>query len=397
MKQAYRIQRFSAGGLFLSLIFSQLFLSTAYCTQVQDTEESKASFNVLFINPQKKELEFWREITGFLQVAAESLGVQLQIVYGEGDPLRAAKLAKDLTQSDVKPDYLMHVLGMGFGHRTLQLSEDAKIKSFTFNSDILPADETLVSLPRRKYPHWIGHMIPDDTRAGKRLGEFLIHTALHQHAIAADDKVHIIALSGASNSSSSQQRRKGLMEAIASEPKAVLDQSIFSGWERNQAQFKTCILFDRHPNAQVIWAVSDLLALGARDCLTQKAQETAPRNVLIGGVDGIPEALDAIRKGELAATLSGHFMEAAWALVLLYDYHHGIDFIDDPGIRYSQLQLINQANIDLYSPLFVRHNWRQIDFKKFSKAANPQLKTYDFSMDKVLDAMTVQALEEREH
>lgn len=406
MKYAHRKQRFSAMGLILSLSFFQLFLSQVfgaetygpefYETEVYATEESKAPFKLLFINPQKKELEFWQETTDFLQTAADNLGIELQVVYGEGNPLRAAQLAKELTQSDTKPEYLMHVMGMGYGHRTLQLSHDAKIKSFTFNSDILPEDETLVSLPRQKYPHWIGHMIPDDISAGKKLSEFLIQNALQKKAIAADDKVHIIALSGASNFSSSQQRRRGLMEAIADQPMAVLDQSIFSGWERNQAQFKTCILFDRHPNAQVIWAVSDLLALGARDCLEQKAKETASRHVLIGGVDGIPEALDAIREGKLAATLAGHFMEAAWALILLYDYHHGIDFIDDTSVRYSQLQLITHSNIEKYSPLFSPHNWQHIDFKRFSKAANPQLKAYDFSMDNVLKAMPRQVLEELE-
>ena len=36
-----------------------------------------------------------------------------------------------------------------------------------------------------------------------------------------------------------------------------------------------------------------------------------------------------MRTGELSALAGGHFMAGAWALVMLYDYAHGVDFASE--------------------------------------------------------------------
>jgi hypothetical protein len=41
------------------------------------------------------------------------------------------------------------------------------------------------------------------------------------------------------------------------------------------------------------------------------------------------EALEALRSGRLTSLAGGHFITGAWALVLIYDYHHGRDFADE--------------------------------------------------------------------
>ncbi|WP_108651877.1 hypothetical protein [Dongshaea marina] len=69
-------------------------------------------------------------------------------------------------------------------------------------------------------------------------------------------------------------------------------------------------------------------------------------------------------------------------MVMLYDYHHGKDFIDDP-VK-SRMYPIDRSNVDKYIQIFGRQQWQQIDFRKFSKVLNPNIKQYDFGLDAVL-------------
>ena len=47
------------------------------------------------------------------------------------------------------------------------------------------------------------------------------------------------------------------------------------------------------------------------------------------GINTSTEALDAIKSGRLTALAGGHFITGAWAVVMIYDYHHGRDFADE--------------------------------------------------------------------
>lgn len=68
-------------------------------------------------------------------------------------------------------------------------------------------------------------------------------------------------------------------------------------------------------------------------------------------------------------------------MILLYDYHKGIDFADELGVKFhSPMYAITAENIDRYRPLLEGMDWNKVDFTKFSKAFNPELKRYDFSL-----------------
>lgn len=75
-------------------------------------------------------------------------------------------------------------------------------------------------------------------------------------------------------------------------------------------------------------------------------------------------------------------------LILLYDYHKGIDFAGELGLKfYSPMHAITAENIDRYRLLLEGVNWEDVDFTKFSKVLNPSLKHYDFSSSALLDVI----------
>jgi ABC-type sugar transport system substrate-binding protein len=110
-------------------------------------------------------------------------------------------------------------------------------------------------------------------------------------------------------------------------------------------------------------------------------------DVITGGVDWANEGIEAVRKGDIEASLGGHVMEAGWAAVLLYDYFHNQDFAAESVSMQDAMTAVTRENIDAFYTKFTRENWHLIDFKNFSKAYNPDLHKYDFSLRAVMNEL----------
>ncbi len=91
-----------------------------------------------------------------------------------------------------------------------------------------------------------------------------------------------------------------------------------------------------------------------------------------------------MQDGKLLSTYGGHFAEGGLALVMLYDYFHGLDFKKDPGlISYTTFAKIDLANIDGFRTVLTEQNWQSVNFRNFSKTLNPSLNKYDFSWENI--------------
>jgi hypothetical protein len=78
-------------------------------------------------------------------------------------------------------------------------------------------------------------------------------------------------------------------------------------------------------------------------------------------------------------------MNAAWAVIMLYDHFHATSINDAPFYQFqSPMSLISSADIDLLLPHLALHDWNGINFRLRSKAFNKQLKKYDFSSTSIL-------------
>jgi ABC-type sugar transport system substrate-binding protein len=78
-------------------------------------------------------------------------------------------------------------------------------------------------------------------------------------------------------------------------------QRAYADYERTKAQLAAERILRAHPGIRGFFAVNDLMALGIADALRAGGKTGT---VAIIGVDGIPEALDAIRTGAVTATVS---------------------------------------------------------------------------------------------
>ena len=98
------------------------------------------------------------------------------------------------------------------------------------------------------------------------------------------------------------QRFAGLKQVLKSVPNLRLLDQQAANWDRTAAFPIMQTWLARYGNQiRGVWAANDDMALGALEAL--RAAGLAGR-IPVVGVDGIPEAIEAIRKGEMIATVS---------------------------------------------------------------------------------------------
>ena len=78
-------------------------------------------------------------------------------------------------------------------------------------------------------------------------------------------------------------------------------------------------------------------------------------------------------------------MDGVWGLIMLYDYHFGQSLENKSGK--SKFSALTKDNVNVYFNKLGKMEWDIIDFTKFSKVKNPNVKKYKFGLDEVLNQL----------
>lgn len=132
----------------------------------------------------------------------------------------------------------------------------------------------------------------DNTLIGKRAGDYVVRT----HPEGAK----IIELAGILDATATKERAKGFRQALeANKDKYPVIASQEAKYLRPDAITVMQSLLQAHPDVDVVYAHNDEMALGAVKVLKDSGKLA---DVAVVGVDGQNEAIDAVAKGEMAAT-----------------------------------------------------------------------------------------------
>jgi ABC-type sugar transport system substrate-binding protein len=131
-----------------------------------------------------------------------------------------------------------------------------------------------------------------DNRAGGRL-------AADTMAALVDRGARVAVITGISGDLPSADRAVGFEQGTRARFKVVA--SIAADYARDKARRATADLLRADPHIAGVFAVNDLMALGVADAVRAIGRG---RDVQVVGFDGIREALAAVRRGALAATVS---------------------------------------------------------------------------------------------
>lgn len=341
-----------------------------------------------FLCPAPENDEFWGLVITAMEATADDLDIDLTIKYIQlRDVYTFKRLGDHFLNSKPKIDYLITKYVNSVTNEHIKLAQKLGIKVFVINSDVPKSDFGIVGkLPREKYANWIGHLVPNGKQAGYDLTQTLVKKALQSTGAQYSEVIHVFGMeTPAYESTVNQYRKEGLISYVKSN-----DSIAAAGIEqidpvKTDLEKEVSKVLMAHPDINVVWTSYDQLAWYAVQAL-EKEGRAPGKNVFIGSFDWSSNSIKAIADGRITASMTGHFMEGAWALILLYDYHNGIDFDKDPGLRHNtRLSIISADNLERYQAFTRQDNLDKIDFKMFSKKYNPDLKKYNFDISQFIN------------
>jgi ABC-type sugar transport system substrate-binding protein len=339
---------------------------------------------IVFINPGKSNEAYWVAASQSMVLAADSLKMSLEVRYAEREHLRSFDIARELIARapENRPDYVIFSNDHAVSPELLRLFEPSGIKSFLAYSKPTQHERVQTGLPRQKFKNWVGSLEPKAQDAGYLTARALINKGRAMKAHAPDGRLHMLAIAGDRSTNSSILRNAGMRQAVKEAGDVVLDQEVYGDWTRDKAAEQAQWLFQRYPQARLLWAGNDLMAFGAMQTLEQRGGVVG-QSMFFSGVNTSAEALDALRKGRLSALAGGHFVNGAWAMVMIYDHYHGKDFMDQGlELEMPMFTLFTPLLADKFQMVFNGKN--PIDFRRYSKVLNPQVQRYAFGFEQLL-------------
>jgi ABC-type sugar transport system substrate-binding protein len=361
-----------------------VMISVLFCFIMPSSAEEK--IKVTFISPGISDINnptggFWLSVSAFMQAVAEDLNMDLEIIYSERNHVLMQQQAVEVAGRTEHPDYLIVANEKLAAGKMVEVADTAGMKTFMISSIFVGEQAQQYGAPRKKYPNWIGSLIPDDRWAGYQIAKLIIERALQAGVKAKDGKLHIVAIAGDRVTQTSVERVEGLKKAVSEYSDVELKQIFYAEWNKNKAYEQTESFLKRYQEIGAIWGANDPIALGAMEGAIA-AGKSPGKDVFIGGLNWDQPGIAKVKDGSLVTTVGGHFMTGGWALVLLYDYHHGRDFAEE-GVQFQRqiFSALHSGNIDVFLEKLGDRNWSKIDFTKFSKVLNPTIKEYDFSLD----------------
>jgi D-allose transport system substrate-binding protein len=138
----------------------------------------------------------------------------------------------------------------------------------------------------------VAFLSTDNLALGEKAGKFIL-----SKLGTSGGKVAIIE--GKAGNSSGDARRDGVKKALATQANVQLVASLPGDWDRSRALDVTNTILQRNPDLKAIYAANDGMALGALQAV-KNANKLG--KVMVIGTDGVPEAINSVKQGELTAT-----------------------------------------------------------------------------------------------
>lgn len=361
---------------------NRLFLSVILLVSLSAANaRAEKAFSVGFLNPTIESYSpFYVLVENILNAAADDLGIELYIAYGKNNYRRMRQTGIELLEAK-KPDYFLTGYYSGATDYHMDYVKYNPTKLFMITSSPTADSEKEIGTPREKHLNFIGQLTPYDREFGYKQADVLIKKARDLGLADKGKLVHIIAFGGFDEDYASNARLSGLQDRIEEGGDAVLIKTILAGWNRNLSHKYTQELLTENPSIHAIWSTNDDMAIGCIEA-AEEAGRKPGKDILIGGIDLSADAIDYIESGRQTVSVGGQFMEAAWSLIMLYDYHHGIDFGNTGKYTFhSKAHVVTKQNVADFKQYFLPADWGEIDFRRFTKKHNPNIKEYNFSLE----------------
>lgn len=338
---------------------------------------AQAQTKVVFLNPGASNEFFWVGFSDFMQAAAQSLDLDLTVLYAEREPQVSLDQVRTLLASESLPDYLILTNENYIAPEVLRLASGSSMKLFILHNQLTAEQQAFTGHARERYPNWIGTAISNNEEAGYLTGKALLE--LNRPAVQ-----DLVAIAGSRQTPVSQERVQGLLRALQNFPEATLRQVVHGDWRHDRAEAQTMQLIKRYPDVRLIWAASDEMAFGAIAAMQQKGLR-AGRDFHVAAMNNSERVLKGRISGEVSVLAAGHFTLGGFSLVMVADHAKGLDFKEAGGVsqRFNLFQLLSQQEAGALLERVKARDYA-IDFKAYSASSPNFTGRYQFSLAPLL-------------
>lgn len=314
--------------------------------------------HVLFVNPGFADESFWHDVDLYAHAAAESLGLQLEIIHGERDRILTRQKLIERMKRPPAPDFAIIVNEKGIGLSLLESITSPETK-VTFALNDLSANEKRQITDRSDWSQRLfPGVFPDNYHIGFVSAKDLFAKGERQPG-------DFLLISGDKATPASINREAGATSFIMQNELSNLAQRVHGDWSESIAYEQTKVLLKRHDNVRYVWTANDHMAFGAVVAI-KEANLKIGSEIFVGTINTSNEVLDALARGQVSALAGGHFTAVGLALVKIHHYLH-----DEPWPQRTKYNLFRPVTYPskFYNTL-KNKDWQQIDFRNIDIRAN---------------------------
>lgn len=213
---------------------------------------------------------------------------------------------------------------------------------------------------------YVGFVGTDDVTAGVTAATALYATGARKW----------VAMTGDQGNSVATDRLKGMQQFVSSHPDVKVLKTQFGNEARSSGQqtMENFLSALPGPGFDGVFSFNDEGALGAIQALSNAGDLN---KVKVAMIDGTPDGLTAVGKGQAIVTVSGGTACGAFALVELFDFLNG----HPPNNRVWLQPLISVTpqNVQAYESQVI-NGAANYDFKAISQVFNPSASTTDYKI-----------------
>lgn len=210
---------------------------------------------------------------------AEKLGFELIVLDSQNDPAKERANVEDLIQLGVVA-LLINPTDSDAVVKSVEVANEANIPVITLDRHSNGGEVT-------------SHIASDNIKGGAMAAEFVLEK------IGTESTINVVELQGIPGASATRDRGAGFHSILDDKSNIKFVSSQAADFDRQKGLSVMENIIQGNDDIQVVFAHNDEMALGAA-----KAIGTSNINAMVIGFDGNDDALDAVEKGEMIATVA---------------------------------------------------------------------------------------------
>ena len=210
---------------------------------------------------------------------AEKLGFELIVLDSQNDPAKERSNVEDLIQLGVVA-LLINPTDSDAVVKSVEVANEANIPVITLDRQSNGGEVT-------------SHIASDNIKGGAMAAEFV------SEKLGTEANINVVELQGIPGASATRDRGAGFHSILDDKTNVKFVSSQAADFDRQKGLSVMENILQGNSDVQVVFAHNDEMALGAA-----KAIGTSNVKAMVIGFDGNEDALDAVEKGEMIATVA---------------------------------------------------------------------------------------------